>query len=303
MPAGAAGASGPVAAESIRRAGRYGRSRRRRPQDPAARRRRRSARYGARTAVSGWLRVAFGAGMHQVGQPGIYCQAARPQHVRHRGAAQRRQPKDLRAGQPGQLPQQGPPGITSGIPAGHQHQQPRSGQLGRHLPQQEQRGMIGPVHIVQHHQQVAGLRCGRQRIRRGRRRAEPGPRWVIKTGSAAAALAGRPGAVADTAYRAQDPPPGPQRRRALLLDGTSPQHPLPAPARRLGQFLRQPGLADPRRPGQHDQPPMARPRLRQPASQCRQLPVTPGEPFWAGRRISHTAILPRRVSTVQAAAA
>ena len=48
---------------------------------------------------------------------------------------------------------------------------------------------------------------------------------------------------------------------------------------------------------------MAGPRPGQPPPQRRQLPVTPGQLARAGRRVSHTAILPRQASTVQAVAA
>lgn len=78
--------------------------------------------------------------------------------------------------------------------------------------------MVGPLHIFQHHQQVTGTRRGRQGIRRRGRRAEPGRSQIIKTGAADVA-ASHLGAVVNAADRAQDPPPWPQRRCALLLDG------------------------------------------------------------------------------------
>ena len=82
--------------------------------------------------------------------------------------------------------------------------------------------------------------------------------------------------------------------RTLVLDGPAPQHPLPGPPRAVGHLLRQPRLADPRRPGQHDEPPVTGHRLGQPPSQQAELPVTPGQDAQARGYISHADIFSRR---------
>ena len=126
--------------------------------------------------------------------------------------------------------------------------------------------MVGPVHIFQHHEEVGGTRRGRQSISRRGRRTEPGRSQIVRPGTARAA-AGQRGVCVNAADGAQDPPPGPQRRRALLLDRTFPQHPLPVTARLVGQLFRQPGLTDARRTGQHDEPAAAGQGLRTPPLQ------------------------------------
>ena len=171
-------------------------------------------------------------------RPGSTVSAGCVQDIGHRSLAQRRQPEHVQAGQPGQVPQRGPPRITSGVPAGNQHEQARPGQLGRELAEQEQRRMIGPLHIFQHNEQVGGTRCGGHSVGRRSCRTEPGRSQVVRAGAVGCPAADQPGAFVNAADSAQYPPPWPQRRRALLLHGTPPQNPLPATARSVSQLLR-----------------------------------------------------------------
>ena len=127
------------------------------------------------------------------------------------------------------------------------------------------------------------MRRGGKGIDGGRRGAEPDRSQVI--GPGAARILGQPVSFAGAANGVQYPPPWPQRRCTPLFDGPAPQHPRPGPPRAVGQFFRQPRLADPRRPGQHDEPAVAGQRLGQPPPQRGQLPVTPGQD--AQRRAPH----------------
>ena len=156
--------------------------------------------------------------------------------------------------------------------------------------------MVGPVQILQHDEQVGRLRRAGKGIGGGRRGAEPDRGQVI--GPGAARIPGQRVSFAGAADGVQYPPPGPQRRRTPLFDGPAPQHPLPGPPRAAGQLFGQPRLADPRRPGQHDEPAVAGQRLGLPPPQDGQLQVTPGQEALAGRHISHAAMFPRRAPAV-----
>ena len=156
--------------------------------------------------------------------------------------------------------------------------------------------MVGPVQILQHDEQASRMRRGGKRIDGGRRGTEPDRSQVI--GPSAARILGQPVSLAGAASGVQYPPPWPQRRCTPLFDGPAPQHPRPGPPRTVGQFFRQPRLADPRRPGQHDEPAVTGQRLGQPPPQRGQLPVTPGQDARAWRHISHAAMFPRRAPAV-----
>jgi hypothetical protein len=217
-----------------------------------------------------------------------------PQETSHGRLGQGRQPQDVHAGQPGQIRHRGTPGITSALPAGDQHEQPRSGQVGRELAEQEQRRMVRPLQVLQDNEQVGGTRRAGDRIGRRGRRAEPGRGEVVRAGAVRTTATGQVVLVIN-ADRAQYPPPRPQRRRTPFLHRTSPQHLLSVTARAVGQLFRQPCLADPRRTGQHDEPSAARQRFRPPAKQRGQLLVTPRQAARSGHRVPHAAILSRWV--------
>ena len=65
-------------------------------------------------------RVAFRAGVHEPCQIRICGQPGRLQDLVHGSLAERGKPHHPQAGQPGQVSQRGPPGITGGVPAGGQ---------------------------------------------------------------------------------------------------------------------------------------------------------------------------------------
>ena len=128
-------------------------------------------------------RVAFRTGMHEPRQFRVHGHPGCPQDAGHGRLAQRRQPQHLHAGQPGQVAQRGPPGIAGGVAAGGQHEQPRFRQLGRELPEQEQRRMVRPLQVLKDNEQVGGARCARESIGRRGRRAEPGRGQVVRAGA------------------------------------------------------------------------------------------------------------------------
>ena len=116
-------------------------------------------------------------------------------------------------------------------------------------------------------------------------RSGPVPRGgeIVRAGTFGRHASGQlaPGVI--TADRAQYPAPQPQWRRAPVIDAAAPQHAVPVLACPGGQFLGQPRLADPRRPGDQRQGAVARQGRRAPAEQLgyfvfppRQLPRARG---------------------------
>jgi hypothetical protein len=162
-------------------------------------------------------RIALRPCVHHPRQVRIRGQAGRRQDLADGGLGERGERHHLQAGQPGQVSQRGPPGITAGIPAGGQHEQPGGGQFGRELPQQEQRGVVGPVQVLEHDEQAGLGPGGGQGVGRRRGRAEPDRSQVI--GPGAAPVAGQPVALARAADGIEYPAPRPQRRRAPVVDG------------------------------------------------------------------------------------
>ena len=197
-----------------------------------------------------------------------------------------------RPGSRAKVGERGPPGITSGVPAGGQHEQARGGQLGLKFAQQEQRGMVSPVQILQHNKQSGRMRRGDKGIDCGRGGAETDRRQVIGPGAARiggpARLARsrrrrRPvsAAMATTAAHPALLRPGPT---APAARPAARRRPVPPPA----ASCRSPAARSTRRAA------VAGQRLGQPPPQRGQLRVTPGQNAPAGRHISHAAMFPRR---------
>ena len=151
--------------------------------------------------------------------------------------------------------------------------------------------MIRPLQVLKDNEQVGGTRCTGDRIGRIGRRAEPGRSKVLRAGPARITVADQVVLSVINADGLQYAPPRPQRRRTPFLDGTPPQDPLSVAARAAGQLFRQPCLADPRRAGQHDEPPAARQRLRPPAKQRGQLLVAPRQAARTEHFIRHPSIV------------
>ena len=123
---------------------------------------------------------------------------------------------------------------------------------------------------------------------------------LVGTGAGRSGLSGELGPGVVAADRAQDPAPHPQRRRTLVLDGPAPQHLVPVLVGLPGQFLGQPGLADPGRSGEQGQATVAGQGRRPPAEQLGQLSFPPRQLPGARGITSHITTIPARPNPVPA---
>jgi hypothetical protein len=182
-------------------------------------------------------RVSAAEAVHHSGPRAVH-RAVRllGQEGRHGGRFEGRQGQDLDGRQAREV---GEREAVTGLPHGPDDQQRHVGDVGGELPQQGERGGVGPVQVFQDEHQRTG---GAERVHRGADHPEPrGGRALAVAHPCVQHLGRQPGRAA-----VEQPPPGPERRRPFVRVGPPGQDGA-AGRRRAGDRLLDHGrLADPR---------------------------------------------------------
>ena len=126
-----------------------------------------------------------------------------------------------------------------------QDDQSSPGDLVSEVAEHEERRLVGPMDVVEDHDQSGPLGRAAHRCGHVLEHAEPVLRRLH--------VAGQDGAGVES-EGPEHLPPRPERRRPLRLHAASPHHRRPAGQGDPGQLLGQPGLADARLAGAEDEP-------------------------------------------------
>lgn len=188
----------------------------------------------------------------------LFADLREPEALQYK-AFRRRRPEQLRH-QPG--------AHRLEVAHGRQHEHRHSAQLIGEMPQYQQRSLVSPVHVVEHHDQAV----------------VPGHflhdlDYVLEQPEAILGPLAREGPVRVDPQGPKDLPPRPVRRGAFRLDTPSPRDSRPCRQGDPGELLGQPGLPDSRLAAAEDQPSGAVARGIQPAAQQLQLAFPPDDPF------------------------
>ena len=112
---------------------------------------------------------------------------------------------------------------------------------GEHVPQRAQGRVVGPVEVVEDHQDRRPLGHREQSLR------DPvgGLEGLARRTRVSSALVGQAGQVVVRLECVEHPEPRPQRRSAVVLRARAARDDVPLPRCLLGELVGQPGLADP----------------------------------------------------------